>query len=205
MKRYLYSNSKGELYSLDEYVPGVYLNKDDYTHYIGSANIHNERELEKYVIEKTEAFKKELDEEVKQMIKDTDQGQVKSIWDLKTKDEEEYYRMYNNGAIVLTAFRSNVDRLFRYMGNAFLTKEEAELERERRKIGAVMRRYSRPFAAGEINYFLACSHNSKATYIDYSWNVDYGIPCFESEEIAQKVIDEIGHDRLKKYWFGVTE
>ncbi|KXI11530.1 hypothetical protein [Peptostreptococcus anaerobius] len=46
MKRYLYKNSKGELYSLDEYVPGVYLNKDDYTHYVGSVNIHNERELE---------------------------------------------------------------------------------------------------------------------------------------------------------------
>lgn len=49
MKRYLYNNSKGELYSLDEYVPGVYLNKNDYTHYIGSVNIHNERELEKFL------------------------------------------------------------------------------------------------------------------------------------------------------------
>lgn len=49
MKRYLYNNSKGELYSLDEYVPGVYLNKNDYTHYIGSVNIHNECELEKFL------------------------------------------------------------------------------------------------------------------------------------------------------------
>lgn len=48
MKRHLYKNSKGELYSLDEYVPAVYLNKDDYTHYIGSVNIHNERELENF-------------------------------------------------------------------------------------------------------------------------------------------------------------
>lgn len=49
MRRYLYKNSKGELYSLDEYIPSVYLNKDDYTHYIGSVNIHNERELEKFL------------------------------------------------------------------------------------------------------------------------------------------------------------
>lgn len=49
MRRYLYKNSKGELYSSDEYVPGVYLNKNDYTHYIGSVNIHNERELEKFL------------------------------------------------------------------------------------------------------------------------------------------------------------
>lgn len=49
MERYLYKNSKGELYSLDKYVPGVYLNKNDYTHYIGSVNIHNEHELEKFL------------------------------------------------------------------------------------------------------------------------------------------------------------
>ena len=49
MERYLYKNSKGELYSLDKYVPGVYLNKNDYTHCIGSVNIHNEHELEKFL------------------------------------------------------------------------------------------------------------------------------------------------------------
>lgn len=49
MERYLYKNSKGELYSLDKYVSGVYLNKNDYTHYIGSVNIHNEHELEKFL------------------------------------------------------------------------------------------------------------------------------------------------------------
>lgn len=55
MERYLYKNSKGELYgkgelySLDEYVPSVYLNKDDYTHYMGRVNIHNEHELEKFL------------------------------------------------------------------------------------------------------------------------------------------------------------
>ena len=49
MRRYLYKNSKGELYSSDEYIPGVFLNKDDHTHYIGSVNIHDERELEKFL------------------------------------------------------------------------------------------------------------------------------------------------------------
>jgi len=160
-------------------------------------------DIEKYVIERTEEFKKELDEEVKQMIKEDNQGQVKSIWDLKTKDEEEYYRLYNNGTIVLTTFESSMDRLFRYLGNAFLTKEEAEFMKERRSIEAIMRKYSRPFVDGKTNYFLACSRDSKAVVVDYYWNIDYGIPCFESKEIAQKVIDEIGKDKLKKYWFRV--
>jgi hypothetical protein len=159
-------------------------------------------DMEKYINKRTEAFKKELSEEVKQMINEANQGQVKSVWELKHNDK--CYALYGDGDIVEYEFRQALEA-FRESGNAFLTKEEAELEREKRKIGAVMRKYSRPFADGKINYFLACGRDSKAIYIDYSWNLDYGIPCFESEEIAQKVIDEIGKDRLKKYWFGVTE
>ena len=93
------------------------------------------------------------------MIKEADQGQVKSIWDLNTKDEEEYYRLYHNGTIILCDFSSSIDRLFRYMGNAFLTKEEAEFELERRKIEAIMRKYSRPFEDGKTNYFLVCNRD----------------------------------------------
>ncbi|MGP1540844.1 hypothetical protein [Peptostreptococcus stomatis] len=167
----------------------------DIEKYINSKLEEFEKELDK----KREEFRQSLNEEVAQMTKS------KTIWDLKTKDEEEYYRLYHNGAIILCAFSSSIDRLFRYLGNAFLTKEEAELERERRKIEAIMRKYSRPSADGKNNYFLVCGHDSKAIDIDYFWNVDYGIPCFESVEIAQKVINEIGEDRLKKYWFGVEE
>lgn len=36
-------------------------------------------DIKKYVIERTEAFKKELNEEVKQMIKEANQGQVKAF------------------------------------------------------------------------------------------------------------------------------
>ena len=146
-------------------------------------------------------------EDIKELIaqKTEAEQKPKTIWDLKTKDEEEYHRLYHNGAIVLCAFSSSMDRLFRYLGNAFLTKEEAEFMKERRSIEAIMRKYSRPFVDGKTNYFLACSRDSKAVVVDYYWNIDYGIPCFESKEIAQQVINEIGEDRLKKYWFGVKE
>ena len=165
----------------------------DIEKYINSKLEEFEKELDK----KREEFRQSLNEEVAQMTKS------KTIWDLKTKDEEEYYRLYNNGTIVLTTFESSMDRLFRYLGNAFLTKEEAEFMKERRSIEAIMRKYSRPFVDGKTNYFLACSRDSKAVVVDYYWNIDYGIPCFESKEIAQKVIDEIGKDKLKKYWFRV--
>ena len=160
-------------------------------------------DIKKYVIERTEAFKKELNEEVKQMIKEADQGQVKSVWDLNTKDEEEYYRLYHNGAIILCAFSSSIDRLFRYLGNAFLTKEEAEFELERRKIEAIMRKYSKPFKYGESDYCIEYYHNNNTLNICRYSAINYGIPYFKTIEIAEKVIEEIGEDRLRKYWFRV--
>lgn len=161
-------------------------------------------DIEKYVIERTEAFKKELNEEVKQMIKEANQGQVKSIWDLKKEDGEDYYRLYGDGDIAKLSFNADYDEKVREVGNAFLTRKEAEFEKERRKIEAVMRKYSRPFKINRNNYGLYF-HDCKSIYVGTLWAFNSGIPCFETKEIAQKVIDEIGNDRLKKYWFGVKE
>lgn len=162
-------------------------------------------DIKKYVIERTEEFKKELNEEVKQMIKEADQGQVKSIWDLKKADRETYYRIYGDGDIYKLFFSSDNDEQARDIGNAFLTREEADFELERRKIEAIMRKYSRPFEDGKTNYFLVCNRGGKTAEIDYYWSIDCGVPYFESEEIAQKVIDEIGEDRLIKHWFRIKE
>lgn len=162
-------------------------------------------DIEKYVIERTEVFKKELNEEVKQMITEANQGQVKSIWDLKIADRETYYRIYGDGDIDKLFFSSDNDEQARDIGNAFLTREEADFELERRKIEAIMRKYSRPFEDGKTNYFLVCNRGGKTTGIDYYWSIDCGVPYFESEEIAQKVIDEIGEDRLIKHWFRIKE
>lgn len=160
-------------------------------------------DIKKYVIERTEAFKKELNEEVKQMIKEANQGQVKSVWDLKKEEGEEYYFLWPGGSVDCHTFNSQGDEVCREVGNAFLTREEAEFELERRKIEAIMRKYSRPFEDGKTNYFLVCNRGGKTADIDYYWSIDCGVPYFESEEIAQKVIDEIGEDRLKKYWFRI--
>ena len=67
-----------------------------------------------------------------------------------------------------------------------------------------MRRYSRPFKNNRDNY---CLHfyNCISICAGYNTAYNYGVPCFETKEIAEKLIEEIGEDRLKKYWFGVTE
>ena len=146
-------------------------------------------------------------DEIKELIaKKTEAEQKpKTIWDLKKGDEEQYYRLYNNGTIVLTTFESSIDRLFRYLGNAFLTKEEAEFMKERRSIEAIMRKYSKPFKFNKHNYYLVYNHYNKSVSIESYGVFNCGIPCFETKEIAQQVIDKIGKDRLEKYWFGVKE
>ena len=129
----------------------------------------------------------------------------KTIWDLKIEDNEEYYRLYWDGDIGQGAFNTDYDESIRDMGNAFLTLEEAEFELERRKIEAIMRKYGRPFKYGEYDYCIEYSHNNNTLSIFRYSAASFGIPYFETREIAEKVIDEIGEDRLKKYWFGVTE
>lgn len=162
-------------------------------------------DIKKYIDDKTEAFKKELDEEVKQMIKDTNQGQVKSVWDLKIADGEKYYRLDGEGDVDIEDFNTKYDEQARDIGNAFLTREEAEFEVKRRKIEAIIRKYSRPFKYEERNYYIEYQYDRDMLVISVYHYINMGIPYFESEEIAQKVIDEIGEDRLIKNWFRVKE
>lgn len=160
-------------------------------------------DIKKYVIERTEEFKKELNEEVKQMIKEADHGQVKSVWDLKIADGEKYYRLDGEGDVDIEDFNTKYDEQARDIGNAFLTREEAEFEVKRRKIEAIIRKYSRPFKYEERNYYIEYQYDRDMPVISVYHYINLGIPYFESEEIAQKVIEEIGEDRLRKYWFRV--
>lgn len=146
-------------------------------------------------------------DEIKELIvkKAEAEQKPKSIWDLETKDSKEYYRIEASGGIEESYFDATYDEYVREVGNAFLTREEAEFELERRKVEAIIRKYSKPFEVGKPNYVLVYNHSSKTTIVDCYRFMDCSSPCFESKEIAQKVINEIGKNRFKKYWFGVTE
>lgn len=165
-------------------------------------------DIEKYVNSKLEEFEKELDkkrEEFKQDLKEEIawMSRPKSIWDLKSVDGDRYYYISLEGGIGEGVFNTIRDSWIRSKGDAFLTREEAEFELERRKVEAVMRKYSSPYVEDEENYCILYLHDEKRVDIGYYSVTDYGIPHFKTEEIAQKVIDEIGRDRLKKHWFGV--
>lgn len=128
----------------------------------------------------------------------------KSIWDLKIEDGEQYYVLRTTGDINIDYFSSRLDEYIRETGNVFLTREEAEFEQERRKIETILKKYGKPFENGGDNYFLYL-YNCTSIRGGFNSTFNYGVPCFASEEIAQKVIEDIGEDRLRKYWFRVEE
>ena len=127
----------------------------------------------------------------------------KSIWDLNITGGKEYYILWADGHIDTDFFTSCLDEKKRNMGNAFLTKEEAKLERERRKIETIMSKYSRPFTMGKKNWAIVYYYTQDKVMLGSYTDWVFRTPYFESEEVAEKVIDEIGEDALKKYWFGI--
>lgn len=146
-------------------------------------------------------------EDIKELIvkKVEAEQKPKSIWDLNIEDGEEYYVLWSDGSTGCHIFNSQDDEVLREMGNVFLTREEAEFEKERRKIEAILRKYSRPFKSGEYNYVVVCDAENNMLLVRVTQFYNSGGPVFANKEVAEKVIDEIGKVRLKKYWFGVTE
>lgn len=121
-------------------------------------------------------------------------------------EEESYWWIDAEGYVDWTEWHNCHDDERRLLiGNVFETREKAKFEVERLKILAIIKKYSRPFVQYGNNYYIAFDHKDDSIAIDSFFYYDIGIYYFESEEMAQKVIDEIGEDRLKKYWFGVTE
>lgn len=132
----------------------------------------------------------------------------KSVWYLK--DGDAYYVVdYDFMSVRSVIFFNDTDDLnYRYLGNCFLTKEEAESELERVKIEAEMLRLGgkRKGEQGKANWYL--EYRPMSGGIEALWSsyeIDQGVIYFESEEKAKKAVETIGEDRIKKYIFGVNE
>lgn len=130
----------------------------------------------------------------------------KTVWDLKEGDT--YYVISGYGEVLETTWKYNIDSNSRKIGNAFLTKEEALFEAERRKIEAEMLRLGgrRTFKPDKVNYYIMYDHeNRNFIYLKRNYLHIQGIIFFDSDIDAIDVVQEIGEDRIKKYIFGVNE
>ena len=128
---------------------------------------------------------------------------------LKYKDT--YYSICSDGDIMYDYFDLNssycIDRLA--ISNVFKTREEAEFELERLRVIAEIKK----FAESEdrewdgINRHWYPYYDITDSSIKYTYKLSYksyGI-YFASEEEAQKCVDTIGEDRIKKFYLGIKE
>ena len=124
----------------------------------------------------------ELENKMKELASELEQLKAEKeneAW--KPKDGEWYWFISQSGGQKETLWYDDEVGEIRYkLGNVFKTKEEAEFRAEQLKVEAELRRFSIPFK-------------------------ECGNVYFPSKEIAQKAIDTVGEERIKKYYFGVED
>ena len=104
-----------------------------------------------------------------------------------------------------------VDKIKYALGNCFKTNEEAEFAVEQLKVLAEIREYAdNDKEWNNDNEHWCISYNTDSRSIDNDNCFHYVIHTpfnlyFSSKEQAQKAIDAIGEDRLKKYYFCVED
>ena len=149
----------------------------------------------------------ELENKIKELSDEIEKLKVeKNNEPWKPKDGDKYWLISHTGYTVQVRWMGDEaeDDIYA-IGNVFRTQEEAEFRVEQLKVEAELRRFERPFVVGERSYSFYFDHRINCICTtDYSYTQEDNIH-FASEEIAQKAIDTVGEERIKKYYFGVEE
>lgn len=154
-----------------------------------------EEKLECLIIQ-AEIFNKQI-EELKNVKIEED-----SVWKPKYNGDYWYIDIYC-GVLKSIWKDTDADNLMLLCGNIFKTGEEAKFESERLKVVAELKKFSRKFRKGELNYYISLNSktNELGIYVsDYYIGLDV---YFESYKKANEAIEAVGEDRIKKYLFGI--
>ena len=136
----------------------------------------------------------------------------KTVYDLKYGDR--YFFLTASGIIQGAFWHDDISDHNRLsIGNISLTEEAAEFARERLKVITELKRYAKEFSDEEWaqnncvqKCYIYYNLSTGKLFANYNCEVSYGNQLlFESGEKAQKAIDAIGEERIKKYYFGVKE
>lgn len=118
---------------------------------------------------------------------------------------EDYWRVSAGGDVYKAEWDNDKfdNNLFNHT-DIFPAEEQAEFDRESKRIRRELMKYGKNFVPGHDNW--AFNYNYRDRIIGY-WNSKYSCHpfaiYFESEEMAKKAVEEVGEDRIKKYLFGV--
>ena len=124
----------------------------------------------------------------------------------KPQINECYYIVDNDGTITSCVWLdNNFDRRRWKLGNVFLTKQEAEFAREKRRIEVELERYAKEHNNPTIKDSYCIYYNEEDKKLDYdAWACGkaQGMVVFKSKQLVFDAINEIGRDRILKYIFG---
>ena len=136
------------------------------------------------------------------------QEKPKTIWDLKVGDK--CFFINSIGSMIPVKWDGTYCAIRNLeIGNVFLTKEEAEMEIERRKVEVQMFRFGghRKYDYKGNNFCFSYDQEKDSVNIclaDFgsAWQPGEGI-YFSKREEAEKALIEIGEDKMIKYLFSI--
>ena len=121
--------------------------------------------------------------------------------------EDDYWYVLGDAEVIFTVwYGDDYDKGRLSIGNVFKTKEQAEFAVEKLKVEAELRKFSRPFKYGDWNFEILWNNHENNIELDWSgYVVRQSVIYFESGEIAEKAIESVGEERIKKYIFGMED
>ena len=141
--------------------------------------------------------------ERQQLLELIEKANTPVVWEPK-KNGETYFYISNTGTVGHTPFwNSEIDKDLISIGNCFRTPEDAHFEIERFKVIRELKQFaSKNYGGKNARYYLAYRDQEIKHYITDS-EFYTGDLRFSTQELAQKAINTVGYDRIKKYYFGI--
>ena len=139
----------------------------------------------------------------------------KNKWWEPKEDEEELYYIINDGIDYCYYKNDAADKFLMSTGNCFQTEEQAEFMAEKLRVIHELEKFAYKNNEEEIDwnndgqkkFFLYYSYSANQVLVNYVISMKE-IPLnvyFTSDSIAEKSVEAIGEERIKKYYFGVEE
>ena len=151
--------------------------------------------------ERIEALETEFNEKIKALKTEAQRE------DEFPQVEDDYWYVDCDAEVMLAVwYGDDYDKGRVSIDNVFKTKEQAEFAVEKLKVEAELRKFSRPFEYGDWNFEILWNNHENNIELDWSgYVVRQSVIYFESGEIAEKAIESVGEERIKKYIFGMED
>lgn len=153
-------------------------------------------------LQKLEKQYKELGDKIK-LLKSQENKKKK----FTPKDGDTYYYLRSDGTVAFATFYSNsklsVGR--RNIGNVFQTAQDALHASKKLYVEHQLRQASSPFDPYKPNWHLAYDVAEDKVSAFNDWEYETGNLHFDNQSIALHVIDMVGEDMIKKYYFSIGD